>query len=108
MRTPMPYVEIPWGGRKPHFANPESRLWLERMAERGWTAPTWPREYGGAGLSVHEAAVLNSELQRIRARPALFSFGLWMLGPVLLEYGTEAQRQRFLPPIARGEMSWCQ
>lgn len=108
MRTPMPAREIPWGGRKPEFANPDTRLWLQRMGERGWTAPTWAREYGGAGLSVDQAAILSSELQRMQARPALFSFGLWMLGPVLLEYGTEAQRRCFLPPIVRGEIRWCQ
>lgn len=108
MRTPMPEAEVPWGGRRPTSPNPESKLWLERMAARGWTAPTWPKHYGGAGLGADEASQLHEELQRIGARPALFSFGLWMLGPVLLEYGNEEQRRRFLPPIARGEIRWCQ
>ncbi|MET0660719.1 MAG: acyl-CoA dehydrogenase family protein [Steroidobacteraceae bacterium] len=108
IRTPMPETEIPWGGRKPEFANPESSVWLQRMAARGFTAPSWPRELGGAGLSLEQVAVLSSELQRVNARPSLFSFGLWMLGPVLLEYGTKEQRLRFLPPIARGEIRWCQ
>ncbi len=108
MRTPMAEDETPWGGRGAVWKNPDSKLWLDRMAERGWTAPTWPREYGGGGLSAEEARVLGAELARIGARPALASFGVWMLGPVLLEYATEAQKRRFLPGIVRGETRWCQ
>jgi acyl-CoA dehydrogenase len=78
------------------------------MAERGWTAPEWPREYGGGGLNREEAKVLAAEMRRIKARPPLFSFGVWMLGPALLAFGTEEQKQRFLPPIVRGEIRWCQ
>src|SRR5690606_38629897 len=107
-RTSMPEAEIPWGGRRPQFPNPDSQSWMRRMVERGWTAPTWPVVYGGAGLTAGRSAVLKQELERINARPPLFSFGLWMLGPVLLEYGNEAQKQRFLPQIARGEIRWCQ
>lgn len=108
MRAPMPDDEIPWGGQKGVFPNPETRAWLDRMIAIGWTAPTWPQAYGGAGLSAEHAAVLAEELAAAKARPSLFSFGLWMLGPVLLEYATEEQKARFLPPIARGEVRWCQ
>ena len=108
MRTPMGEDEAVWGGRRPAFPHPDAKLWLERMAERGWTAPTWPRAYGGGGLSAAEARVLDQELRRIGARPPLFSFGLWMLGPVLLEYANEEQKKRHLPAIARGEIRWCQ
>lgn len=108
MRTPLPEDEVPWGGREAEWKNPDSKLWLERMAERGWTAPTWPKEYGGGGLSSAEARVLGQEMARIRARPPLFSFGLWMLGPVLLEYASEAQKLEHLPKIVRGEIRWCQ
>jgi alkylation response protein AidB-like acyl-CoA dehydrogenase len=108
MRTPMPEAELPWGGRRARYPNPDSRVWLNRMIEKGWTAPTWPQLYGGAGLTAAEAAILQEELQRLNARPALFSFGLWMLGPILLEYASEEQRRRFLPPIARAEIRWCQ
>lgn len=108
MRTPMPADEVPWGGRDFVWQNPDARLWLERMAARGWTAPTWPREYGGGGLSSAEARVLEQELARIGARPALFSFGVWMLGPALLEYANEAQKREHLPKIVRGEIRWCQ
>lgn len=97
-----------WGGRNATFKLPESKLWLERMVERGWTAPTWPKQYGGGGLSDAEARVLDQEMRRIQARAPLKSFGLWMLGPVLLEYANEEQRQRFLPGIIRGETRWCQ
>ncbi|MEZ6022664.1 MAG: acyl-CoA dehydrogenase family protein [Hyphomonadaceae bacterium] len=109
MRTPMASEdEIVWGGRKATYANPDAKLWLDRMAERGWTAPTWPKEYGGGGLSNAENAVLQGELKRIKARPPLFSFGLWMLGPVLLEYANEEQKRTHIPRILRGEIRWCQ
>ncbi len=108
MRTPMPADETPWAGARFTWNNPDSKLWLDRMAERGWTAPTWPREYGGGGLSRAEAAVLAAELARIDARPPLMSFGVWMLGPVLLEVATEEQKRRFLPDIVAGRTRWCQ
>ena len=108
MREPMSESEIVWGGRNAEFPNPDSKLWLERMAERGWTAPVWPTEYGGGGLSKDQNMVLQSELKRINARPALFSFGLWMLGPALLEFANEEQKLKFLPQIVRGEIRWCQ
>ena len=50
MRTPQPEDEVVWGGRREKFKNPDSKVWLERMAEKGWTAPTWPKELGGGGL----------------------------------------------------------
>ena len=108
IRTPQPEGEVAWGGRQAKWTNPESKLWLERMAAKGWTVPTWAPEYGGAGLGAAEAAVLAEELKRIGARPAHLNFGIWMLGPVLQKYGTEEQKRRFLPPIARGEIRWCQ
>ena len=92
MRTPMVDAEVVWGGRNPTFVNPESKLWLERMAEKGWTTPTWPAEYGGGGLSKDESMVLAQEMSRINARPPLNSFGISMLGPVLLESGTHEQK----------------
>jgi alkylation response protein AidB-like acyl-CoA dehydrogenase len=97
-----------WGGRRAKWANPDGKLWLDRMAEKGWTAPTWPTEYGGGGLSPAEARVLQQEMNRLKARPPLLSFGIWMLGPVLLEYANEEQKREHLPKIARGEIRWCQ
>ena len=97
-----------WGGRNAAFASPAQKAWLDIMAARGWTAPEWPAQYGGGGLSREQAKVLRQEMRRLNARSPLDSFGLWMLGPALLEYGTEAQKLRFLPEIVRGEIRWCQ
>ena len=108
MRTPMPDTEVVWGGNNESFVNPASKAWLEAMGERGYTAPEWPKEYGGAGLSKEQARILQQELRRIKARPALFSFGLWMFGPALLEFGNEEQKKRFLPDIVKGKTRWCQ
>ena len=108
MRTPMPDNERVWGGKNPVFKHPESKLWFDRMVERGWTAPTWPREFGGGGLSREEADILTEEMRRLACRPPLFSFGLYMLGPLLLDIGTREQKERYLPPIVRGEIWWCQ
>ena len=97
-----------WGGRGYTFDSEDQRQWLGRMAGRGWTVPTWPKEFGGGGLSPEEAKILKQELKRISARPALVSFGIWMLGPALLKYGSEAHKKEHLPKIARGEIRWCQ
>ena len=97
-----------WGGRKWTFQSDAQRQWLEVMAERGWTVPDWPKDYGGGGLLPAESKVLREELRAIGARSPLTSFGISMLGPALLKYGTEEQKRRFLPEIARGEIRWCQ
>jgi acyl-CoA dehydrogenase len=109
MRTPVAGEQDEvWGGRRAVFASPDAKLWLDRMAARGFTAPSWPREYGGAGLSAEEAAVLDAELREAGCRAPLRSLGLWMLGPVLLRFGSEEQKREHLPRIARGEIRWCQ
>lgn len=109
MRKPMASdKDICWGGRKWKFQSEDQRLWLERMAERGWTAPQWPKEYGGGGLNKDEAKILREELARINARRALNSFGIDMLGPALLRFGNEEQKQRFIPDIVKGKIRWCQ
>jgi acyl-CoA dehydrogenase len=97
-----------WGGRKWKFKSDAQRLWLERMAARGWTVPEWPREYGGGGLSRDQAKVLRQEMRSLGCRSPLDSFGIWMLGPALLKYGSEEQKREYLPQIARGEIRWCQ
>src|SRR5580658_2071554 len=109
MRAPIssPDDEV-WGGKRGVFPSEDARLWLKRAAERGWTAPTWPKAYGGGGLSLEEGNVLAEEMRRIGARPPLKSLGLWMLGPLLLELGTEEQKREHLPKIVRGEIRWCQ
>ena len=109
MRQPIrSEADICWGGRNWTFQSDAQRRWLEAMAERGWTVPDWPKDYGGGGLSPEEARVLKEEVQRIGARPPLTSFGISMLGPALLAFGADEQKRRYLPQIARGEIRWCQ
>ena len=100
--------EVSNGSTKIKITDPDTRLWLERMKEKGWTVPNWPKAYGGGGLSMPEYVVLIEEMQRLQARPALSSFGTSMIGPTLLEFGTEEQKLRHLPRIARAEVEWCQ
>jgi acyl-CoA dehydrogenase len=100
--------DIYWGGRRATLKNDAQKAWLEACVAKGYTVPMWPKAYGGAGLSAAEAKVLREEMGRINARPPLSSFGIWMLGPALLHFGTEGQKQRFLNEIARGEIRWCQ
>lgn len=97
-----------WGGRHPDFQSDAQRLWLERMAAKGWTVPEWPREYGGGGLTRDQAKILRQEMRALGCRPPLTSFGISMLGPALLKYGSEEQKREHLPKITRGEIRWCQ
>ena len=103
IRTPMPANETPGGGTRIKYRNPETKIWMDRCAARGFTAPIWPTEYGGAGLSVKESQVLREEMSRINARPALVGMGLSMIGPALLEYGTDEQKAEHLP---KEDMAW--
>lgn len=108
MRAPVrSEKDICWGGRRAVY-QPGQREWLDAMAARGWTVPDWPTEYGGGGLSPAEAKVLREEMAALNCRLPLRSFGISMLGPALLKYGTEAQKLEHLPKIARGEIRWCQ
>ena len=100
--------EAMWGGRAFEGSNDPQIVWMRKMAQKGWTAPTWPKEYGGGGLSSAQARILDQELAAGRYRTPLASFGVWMLGPVLLEYGNEAQKQEHLPKIINGQIRWCQ
>jgi alkylation response protein AidB-like acyl-CoA dehydrogenase len=83
-------------------------LWMERIGAKGWATPTWPTEYGGGGLTPQQARVLGQEMARIGAfNPLTFGMGITMIGPTILDYGTEAQKQKHIPPIVRGEVRWC-
>jgi len=109
MRRPMQNDEDTyWGGRNAQFTSEPQRIWFERMRDKGWTVPDWPTQYGGGGLDGAQVKVLREEMAALGARSPLSSFGIWMLGPALLKYGTEAQKQDYLPKIARGEIRWCQ
>ncbi|MFN5512524.1 MAG: acyl-CoA dehydrogenase family protein [Burkholderiales bacterium] len=108
MRTPARSEDdICWGGRKGQYSAAQM-TWLQRMGERGWTVPTWPTEYGGGGLSTAQAKVLSQEMAALGCRSPHSNFGIWMLGPALLKFGSEAQKREHLPRIARGEIRWCQ
>src|SRR5579859_5885857 len=96
------------GGAAPRDPGPDDELWRERMAANGWGAPTWPRACGGGGLSPPQARALAEEMARIGAFNPIGGMGVMMFGPTLLEYGSEEQKLRHLPPIARGELRWCQ
>ena len=100
--------DVCWGGRNPQFSHPDQEIWLKRMGDKGWTCPTWPSEYGGGGLSKDENKILQEEMGAIGARSPLGSFGIWMLGPALLEFATEEQKKEHLPGIVKGKFWWCQ
>jgi alkylation response protein AidB-like acyl-CoA dehydrogenase len=99
--------ELCWGGLKAAYPPPVMK-WLAVMAERGWTAPNWPKEYGGGGLSKQEAKILAEEMAKLHLRPPLIGFGLSMIGPLLLQEGSDELRREHLPPIIRGQIRWCQ
>jgi alkylation response protein AidB-like acyl-CoA dehydrogenase len=109
MRGPITSTaDLCWGGRNWKFSSEDQRLWLERMVARGWTAPEWPTQYGGGGLTREQAKVLREEMARIQARQPLYSFGLSMIGPAILKFASEVLKRQHLPPIVRGEIRWCQ
>ena len=85
----------------------ESKAWYHRLAEQGWLCPGWPKEHGGLGLSPAKQIILTEEYERhgVARTP---DHGIVMLGPLVIRYGTEAQKQRFLPKILAGEHIWCQ
>lgn len=90
--------------------NADVKIWAERLAAKGWGTPTWPTEYGGGGLSQTEAQVLSGELRRVGAfnpLTGLTGMGITMVGPTILEYGTEEQKKRHIPRICRGEVFWA-
>jgi acyl-CoA dehydrogenase len=108
LRTPIVPDEMVWGGSSVEFKTEDQRLWFERMRERGWFAPGWPKEYGGGGLGARQAGVVEQEMARLGCRQPQYNLGVWMLGPVLLEVGTEEQKRQHLAPMMAGRVRWCQ
>ncbi len=96
-----------WGGRRAKPTD-DQRVWLELCLERGWTAPGWPTQYGGGGLTADEAQVVAQTMADLALPPPVVGFGLAMIGPTLLDHGTEEQRARHLPAIVEGTLRWCQ
>ncbi|HEY1753244.1 MAG TPA: acyl-CoA dehydrogenase family protein [Caulobacteraceae bacterium] len=92
-------------------ANPEDsdiKAWTRAMGEKGWGVPTWPKQYGGGGLTPAEARILQQEMYRVGAFNPIGGMGTMMFGPTLLEYGNEEQKQQHIRAIAKQEVRWCQ
>jgi alkylation response protein AidB-like acyl-CoA dehydrogenase len=82
--------------------------WRKAIGARGWATPTWPTQYGGGGLSPQQAKALSQEMAKAGAfNPLMFGMGVTMIGPTILDYGTDAQKAKHIPPIVRGEVQWC-
>ena len=90
------------------YSTDDANQWLEAAATRGYVAPTWDTAYGGAGLDAEHAGVLAEEMAAIKALPPATGMGLAMIGPTLLEFGSDEQKARHLPNIANGSVKWCQ
>ncbi|MDX1649650.1 MAG: acyl-CoA dehydrogenase family protein [Myxococcota bacterium] len=86
----------------------ERRAWERKLASGGWTCVGWPREHGGRGLPLSQQVIFHEEYARAGAPGRLNHMGETLLGPTLIAFGSEAQKERFLPPIVRGEEIWCQ
>ncbi|MCJ7833446.1 MAG: acyl-CoA dehydrogenase family protein, partial [Deltaproteobacteria bacterium] len=96
------------GGRKTPYPYPDSKAWLDMMADKGWTIPFWPKEYGGGGLDKQETKIFTEEMARLGLPAPLSGMGVTMIGPTVLQYGTEEQKKKYIPEIVRGEIRWCQ
>ncbi|MCA9604021.1 MAG: acyl-CoA dehydrogenase family protein, partial [Myxococcales bacterium] len=90
-----------------HFSMDEIMEWHKVLAQKGWIAPHWPKELGGPGWSVAQRFIFTEELEAMGA-PQLSPFGLSMVGPLIIQFGTPAQKERYLPKILSGEEVWCQ
>src|SRR5476649_319066 len=105
---------LPDGWGQPGFSmTPEERTtfnqeWTAKLFAGGWICASWPAEYGGKGLSLLQQVVLNEEFARAGAPLRADFFGDTLVGPTLLQWGTEEQKQRFIPGILKGEIAWCQ
>ena len=98
----------PKGASQADPASDVAQEWLARLIEKGWTAPHWPTEYGGAGLDSRHHRILLEEMLAVGASIPDGGMGMGLIGPTLLEYGTQAQKLRHLTPIVRRELRWCQ
>jgi len=90
-----------------HFEHTDTMRWHKLLAQKGWVAPNWPEEYGGPGWDATRRFIFNEELE-LAGTPPLSPFGLMMVGPLIIQFGSDAQKQRFLPKILAGEEVWCQ
>lgn len=101
-----------WGSERPSVSKEESgqfrREWNDKLHRAGWICASWPAEYGGRGLSTLETLVLTEEFARVNAPMRADWFGDTLVGPTILQWGTEEQKQEFIPRILSGEITWCQ
>src|ERR1700720_1951233 len=81
--------------------------WYHTLSRKGWIAPHWPKQYGGMGATLNEQIIMTEELARV-GTPQLPTQGLNHIGPILIEFGTEAQKVKHLPPIIAGTVIWAQ
>ena len=107
-RQPMTPEEQYYGGRNAEFPSEDAKLWFERMRDQGWIGPEWPTQYGGGDLTAQHSKIIKEEMRAIRARTPLYGLGIWMLGPALLEFGNEAQKQQHIRAIIDGKARWAQ
>lgn len=102
-------VDLSTGGLDgPTDRSPDREAWRKAIGGKGWGTPTWPKQYGGGGLSREQAKVLQQELLRAGASNPIGGMGVGMFGPTLLEYGTEEQKMEHIPSICRADVRWCQ
>ncbi len=94
-------------GASPEGARERYKGWSKKLASRGWIAPAWPKEYGGADMSVIEQFIFNSELAEARA-PRMGGIATGFVGPTLIVHGTDKQKEDFIPGILSGDDVWCQ
>jgi alkylation response protein AidB-like acyl-CoA dehydrogenase len=104
---PVEVAEESRRSRSSHVSKERLLQWQKKLAEKGWLVPNWPKEYGGTGWSSTQKFIFEMEMARADS-PYLSSFSLKMVAPVLMKYGSEAQKKRFLPKIAAAEELWCQ
>jgi alkylation response protein AidB-like acyl-CoA dehydrogenase len=100
--------ELFWGGENTSFTSEDQKKWFEAMYHKGWIAPQWEQKYGGGGLSILENKILLQEMSRLKCKQPLISFGISMLGPALLKFGNENQKDKYLNEITNGKIRWAQ
>ena len=109
-RQPSRHIsDLMYGGKnRDSYPSEDAALWLERCADKGFTVPEWPKEYGGGGYSPDECKIIKKAFKAMGCRRPVYGHGIWMLGPALLEFGSEEQKLEHIPRICRGEVRWCQ
>ena len=102
--------EDPGGGRRAGVARTQSRrqAWQRRLDEGGWAAIRWPREWGGRDATVTQNVIYSEEMARVRAPGIYNANGIWQIGPMIIGWGTEEQKRRWLPGILSADVHWCQ